>query len=603
MRSPVINDFTLGVATINGSGSASSNTILAKTIFRMGVPVAAKNLFPSNIAGLPTWYLVRVSERGWRSRSGRRDFTVAANEATVLDDIRLVPPGGVLLIDDELDAAKDVGRSDITVFKLPMTHIAKDFGPDPRLRKLLANMVYVGAVAELLGLDPAVLEQAVHDQFSGKAKVVKLNLDVMNAGVKYARENFDRSLCPFRIEARNLTAGKMLIDGNTAAAAGALMGGATFCAWYPITPSSSLCESFIEMCKQFRVDAATGEARYAQVQAEDELASIGLVMGAGWAGARSFTATAGPGISLMAELVGFGYYAEVPGVIVDVQRVGPSTGMPTRTQQSDLKSCYRLSHGDTQHIVLLPAGPEEIYDFMQQSLDLAERYQTPVFLLTDLDLGMNVWMCDELPYPTAELDRGKVLDKDALKQVEKFARYKDVDGDGIPWRTLPGTRHPQAPYFTRGSGHTETAGYTEDADEYKVVLDRLKRKILGSVRHSPKPVIEGEGEVGLIHFGSTSFAVDEAREILARGEGALRTRSLRLRALPLHAEVAEFIRSCKQIYVIEQNRDGQLADILRLEVPECATKIRSILEYGGLPIAASVVVEALRSTKREPVHV
>ncbi len=597
----VVNDFTLAVATVNGSGSASSNTILAKTIFRMGVPVAAKNLFPSNIAGLPTWYLVRVTEKGWKCASGRRDFTVAFNEATVEQDIRLVPPGGVLVVDEDIRAADKVGRDDITVYAVPMASLAKPFGPDPRLRKLLANMIYVGVVAELLGLDPEVLKQAVHDQFAGKEKVVKLNLDVVQAGQAYAKEKLDKARCPFRVQRRSLTAGRMLIEGNTAAALGALMGGATFCAWYPITPSSSLCESFIELCKKHRVDAATGESRYAQVQAEDELASIGLVIGAGWAGARAFTSTAGPGISLMGELGGFAYYAEVPAVIIDVQRVGPSTGRPTRNQQSDVKSCYRLSHGDTEHVVLMPSGPEEIYEHTQLALDLAERLQTLVFVLTELDMGMNIWMSQPLEYPERPFDRGKVLDKEALKQVAEFARYKDVDGDGIPYRTLPGTHHPKAPYFTRGSGHTEAAGYTEDAAEYRTVLDRLKKKIAGSVKLTPKPVIDGEGDIGLIHFGSTAFAVEEAREIL--GKQGLRTRSCRVRALPLHDEVADFVRACKAVYVVEQNRDGQLADIVRLKALDAATKVRSILDYGGLPMPATPIVEALSIGKREPVHV
>jgi 2-oxoglutarate ferredoxin oxidoreductase subunit alpha len=601
MSTPVINDFTLAVATANGSGSASSNTILAKTIFRMGVPVAPKNFFPSNIAGLPTWYVVRVSEPGWQARSGRRDFTVAFNDATADADIAQVAPGGVLLIDASLPQAAKVGRDDITVYTIPAGVIAKEFGPDPRLRKLLANMVYVGAVKELLGLDDAVLKGAVADQFANKAKVVELNQDVVDAGAAYAREHFDRALCPFRVEARDLTAGKILIEGNTAVALGALMGGATFVAWYPITPSSSVCESFIDLCREHRVDKESGEQRYAQIQAEDELASIGLVLGAGWAGARAFTATAGPGISLMAEFVGFGYYAEVPGVIIDVQRVGPSTGMPTRTQQSDIKSCYRLSHGDSEHIVLLPSGPVELYEHTALAFDLAERYQTPVFLLTDLDMGMNIWVSDPPPYMDRPLDRGMVLDKEALKDVKSFARYADADGHGIPQRTLPGTHHPLAPYFTRGSGHTSQAGYTEDAEEYKEVVDRLVRKIKGSVRHTPAPVIEGEGPIGLIHFGSSSFAVDEARSILA-AEGQP-TRSLRLRALPLHADVVEFVRECRRVYVVEQNRDGQLADIVRLAVPDCATRIRSILEYGGLPMPAGVVVDALRVARKEPVHV
>lgn len=601
MPSQYVNDFSIAVATVNGSGSASSNSILAKTIFRMGVPVAAKNLFPSNISGLPTWYLVRLSEEGWRCRTGHHEISVALNAATATDDIAGTSPGGVLLIDAALPQAKTIERDDITVYKVPMMELAKGFGPDPRLRKLLANMVYVGVLAELIGLDTNVLEATVADQFANKEKVVSLNLDVVNAGRQWARENIEVGSCPFRVEARDLTQGKMLIEGNTASALGALMGGATFCAWYPITPSSSLCEAFIDFCQQHRVDPKTGEARYAALQAEDELASIGMVLGAGWAGARSFTATSGPGISLMSELVGFGYYAEIPAVIVDVQRVGPSTGMPTRTQQSDLASCYRLSHGDTEHILLLPAGPEELYEMMQQALDLAERFQTPVFLMSDLDMGMNPWVCNEFTYPEANFDRGKVLDKEALKKVESFHRYADVDGDGVPYRTLPGTHHPKAPYFTRGSGHTSQAEYTEKADEYKEVLDRIKAKIRGSVSHTPPPVIEGSGDIGLIHFGSSSFAVDEARAVLAKD--GLQTRSLRLRALPAHEEVLDFIRECKSVYVVEQNRDGQLTDILRLELPEIASRIQSILEYGGLPMPAKVVIDALRVGSPEPAHV
>jgi len=597
----VINDFTLAVATVNGSGSASSNTILAKTIFRMGVPIAAKNLFPSNIQGLPTWYIVRVCESGWQARTGQREISVAFNAATFAEDLANAASGGVLIVDSDIKAAEKVLREDLTVMHVPMAAVAKEFGPDPRLRKLLANMVYVGVLAELLELDRDILAEVVSEQFSGKEKVVKLNLDVVHAGIRYAREHLDRAAFPYRVQKRGLTTGKLLTEGNTAAAIGALMAGATVCAWYPITPSSSLCENFIELARKHRVDADGSEARYVQIQAEDELASIGLVLGAGWAGARAFTATAGPGISLMAELVGFGYYAEIPGVIVDVQRAGPSTGMPTRTQQSDLRAASHLSHGDTEHILLLPAGPEELYEFTRQSFDLAERYQTPVFVMTDLEMGMNIWMSEPFGYPEGALDRGKVLDEAALRKLGEFARYRDTDGDGIPYRTLPGTHHPLAPYFTRGSGHTDRATYTEDADEYRVVVDRIKRKIRGSVSHTPAPEFEGEGEIGLIHFGSTRYPVDEARAILA-AEG-IATRSCRVRALPLHAEVAEFVRSCRQIHVVEQNRDGQLADIIRLEVPDCATKIRSILEYGGLPMTAQPVLEALRVAQRKPVHV
>ncbi len=602
--SPRINDFSIAVATVNGSGSASSNTILAKTIFRMGVPVAPKNYFPSNIAGLPTWYIIRVNEQGYQSRTGEREFVIALNAATAADDIGSVAPGGVLVIDEGLPQAKSIARNDITVYAVPMAKLAKEFAPDPRLRKLLTNMVYVGVAAHLLGLGRDVIEQVVNDQFASKPKVVKLNLDVVDAGIDYARENLDAANCPFKIETRELTGDKMLVEGNEATALGALMGGATVCAWYPITPSSSVCEQFIKLCKQHRVDES-GEAHFASIQAEDELASIGLVLGAGWAGARSFTATAGPGISLMAELVGFGYYAEIPGVIIDVQRVGPSTGMPTRTQQGDVSFCASLSHGDTNHIVLLPAGSVELYEFAQASFDLAERYQTPVFYLTDLDMGMNLWMTDPFSYPEGGYDRGKVLDAEALKQVADFQRYKDVDGDGVPYRTLPGTHHPKAPYFTRGSGHTEAAEYTEDSDEYRLVVDRIKAKIEKSIAHTPKPLVEGEGEIGILHYGSTMFAVDEARDQL--GAQGVKTRSLRVRALPLHDEVVEFVDSCRVVYVAEQNRDGQMADILRLKVPGSASKISKILHYDGLPMHARPIVEGVlageRTPSQEPAHV
>lgn len=599
MPASAINDFTINVATVNGSGSASSNTILAKSIFRMGVHVAPKNLFPSNIAGLPTWFLIRVTEKGYKCRSGTTEVGIALNAQTVADDVAGVAPGGVLIIDEKI--AGKVDREDITVFAVPFAELAKPFAPDPRLRKLLANMVYVGVAAHLLGLDEAVVNAVVAEQFSGKQKVVQLNQDVVAKGLEYAREHFDAASCPFKVETRDLTKGLMLMEGNTAAALGCLMGGCTFVGWYPITPSSSLCEETIKLAKRFRVDAQ-GKSAFASAQAEDELASLGLVLGAGWAGARSMTATAGPGISLMAEFAGFGYYAEIPGVVFDVQRVGPSTGMPTRTQQGDVRLCRYLSHGDTGHIVLLPAGCEELYEISQQAFDLAERYQTPVFVLSDLDMGMNLWETGELAYPEQDFDRGKVLDKAALEQVEEFARYKDVDGDGVPYRTLPGTRHPKAPYFTRGSGHTETAAYTEDSEEYQVVLDRIQKKIDGSVRHTPKPVLTGKADapVGIIHYGSTAFAMDEAVDALD-AEG-LETRQLRIRALPLHDEVVEFVNSCKVVYVAEQNRDGQMADLIRLHMPEAADKIRKIRYYAGMPLSAAPIIDAVRAGAPELAH-
>jgi len=597
-----INDFTINVATVNGSGSASSNLILAKSIFRMGVHVTPKNLFPSNISGLPTWFLIRVSEKGYSARSGRTEFVIALNPKTVAKDIAAVDKGGVLLIDEKMPQSQSVGRDDITVFVVPFAKLAKEFAPDPRLRKLLANMVYVGVVAHLLKMDVDVVMSIVAEQFAKKPKLITLNQDVVKAGLAYANENFDAATCPLRVEPRQMNDGKLFIEGNTATGLGCVMGGCSFVGWYPITPSSSVCEETIRIAGKTRTDTE-GKVNFAAVQAEDELASLGLALGAGWAGARSMTATAGPGISLMAEFAGFGYYAEIPAVVIDVQRVGPSTGMPTRTQQGDVSLCRFLSHGDTEHIVLLPAGPVELYEHAQQSFDLAERFQTPVFLLSDLDMGMNYWISEELPYTERDFDRGKVLDKKALEEIGEFARYKEVDGDGVPYRTLPGTRHPLAPYFTRGSGHTETASYTEDPDEYQTVIERIKRKIDGSVSHTPAPILAGDGEasIGIIHYGSTAYAVSEARDVLA-GEGVA-TRELRICSLPLHDAVTQFIEECDVVYVAEQNRDGQMADIIRIKLPHLATKIRKLNYYAGLPMAAQPIIEAVRAGAPEPAHV
>ncbi|MCB9897378.1 MAG: 2-oxoacid:acceptor oxidoreductase subunit alpha [Planctomycetes bacterium] len=599
MSPTVVNDFTVTVATVNGSGSASSNTILAKTVFRMGVPVTPKNLFPSNIAGLPTWFLIRVSEKGYQARTGTHEVVIALNAETVAKDAASVRKGGVLIVDEKI--AGGITRDDIAVHKVPFAELVKPFAPDPRLRKLLANMIYVGVATDLLGLDRETVMKVVADQFAGREKIVKLNQEVVKVGLEYSRDTFDAAKCPFKVESRDLTRDKLFIEGNAAAALGALMGGCTFVGWYPITPSSSVCEELIHLAKEHRV--VGGDHRFAAVQAEDELASLGLVLGAGWAGARAMTATAGPGISLMAEFAGFGYYAEIPAVVMDIQRVGPSTGMPTRTQQCDVSSCLNLSHGDTGHIVLLPGGIDEIYEQSQQAFDLAERYQTPVFLLSDLDMGMNYWMAERFAYPERPFDRGKVLDAEQLAQVKAFARYKDVDGDGIPYRTLPGTHHALAPYFTRGSGHTETAAYTEDSDEYQKVVDRIKRKIDGSVRDTPAPIHEGDPDcdVGVLHYGSTRFAVEEARDMLAAD--GIATKAMRVRALPLHAEVVEFVQSCRVVYVVEQNRDGQMADIVRLKVPGSAGLIKKVLYYAGMPLSATTVVEQITADQREPSHV
>jgi 2-oxoglutarate ferredoxin oxidoreductase subunit alpha len=598
-----INDFTINVATVNGSGSASSNTILAKTIFRMGVHVAPKNLFPSNIAGMPTWFLVRVSEKQYLARSGTTEVLVAMNAATASKDIAELDAGAVLFIDEALPQATTHGRDDIRVFVVPFAKIAKGFAPDPRLRKLLANMVYVGVLTEMLSLDLEAVNQVIADQFGGKEKVVNLNRQVVAAGINFAKEHFDSDQCPYSVESRDQTQDKILIEGNQAAALGCLMGGCTFVGWYPITPSSSVCEGLIDLFHKYRVDKDTGEHRFAAVQAEDELASIGQVLGAGWAGARAMTATSGPGISLMGEFAGFGYFAEIPGVVFDIQRAGPSTGLPTRTQQGDIAMCRHLSHGDTEHILLIPAGPEEIYDFSRRAFDYAERFQTLIFVLSDLDQGMNLLISDRLEYPTEAFDRGKVLDKEGLEKAGEFARYKDVDGDGVPYRTLPGTRHPLAPYFTRGSGHDENANYTEDGEVHTAMVDRLKRKIDGAIAFTPKPNIFGDldADVGVIHYGSTRSAVTEARHRLA-AEG-IRMRSMRVRSVPLHDEVIEFVRSCKVIYMIEQNRDGQMADLLIVKAPELAAKVKKVLYYGGMPMSAQPIVDAVMSSVKEFVHV
>ncbi len=595
-----VNNFTIAVGTVNGTGSASSNAVLAKSLFRMGVPVAAKNLFPSNIAGLPTWFLIRLTEEGYQCRSENREVVVAMNPSTLVEDIASVAPGGVLLLDESVRKKEDIERDDITCFAVPFVEISREHAPDVRLRKLLANMVYVGVVSHLLDLDKDTVMEAIADQFSKKEKVVSLNQKVVQAGMDYAAEHLDRSTVPFKVEVREQSEKKLFIEGNTSMAMGALMGGCTVVAWYPITPSSGFCEEFIRLATEYRTDGE--EKRFADVQAEDELASLGLVLGAGWAGARAMTATAGPGIALMGEFAGFGYYAEIPAVIFDVQRVGPSTGMPTRTQQSDVQLCAHLSHGDTEHVLLLPSGPEELYEFGQLAFDLAERLQTPIFVLTDLDMGMNSWMCKPLEYPEKGFDRGKVLDMEGLKKMESFNRYKDVDDDGIPYRTLPGTPHPLAPYFTRGSGHTTAAEYTEDPVEYQEVVDRIKKKIEGSVQWTPAPVEGGDAkaDLGILHFGSTSFAVEEAMNLLS-AEG-IETRDLRIRAFPLHDEVVEFVQSCKVVFVAEQNRDGQLADLVRLKVPGSAGKIKKVLYYGGLPMAAGPIVEGVKANLEEPVR-
>src|SRR5438270_7890778 len=515
MTEPIVNDLTIQAATVNGSGSQTANLVLTRAIFKMGIPVAPKNVFPSNIEGLPTWYQLRVTPEGHMARSDRVDILVAFNAATWRDDLKTVRPGGVVVHEEAYSTAE--ARTDVTYYSVPFAKLAKSKIPNETLRKQLANMIYVGVVAGVLGIPWEAIEHGVKRQFLSKPKAVQVNLDAVKVGLDYWQDNFSKQ-DPYRLEPMSgVVEGKVLVEGNQAAALGALMGGVTVAAWYPITPSSSLCEYLIAYSDRFRTDAKTGEKRIAVVQAEDELAAVGMAIGASWAGARAMTSTSGPGISLMAEFCGLAYYAEVPVVIFDIQRIGPSTGLPTRTSQGDVSFAYTLSHGDTKHIVLLPGSVEECYEFGRDAFDYADRFQTPVFVLSDLDLGMNLWMTPEFKYPDKPLDRGKVLSKDDLERLAgEWARYRDVDGDGVTYRTLPGTDHPAAGYFTRGSGHDEMARYTEGADAYARNMDRLSRK-LETARHVlPAPVADEAGApIALIAFGSPHPAVVQARETLA----------------------------------------------------------------------------------------
>jgi 2-oxoglutarate/2-oxoacid ferredoxin oxidoreductase subunit alpha len=585
----VINDFSINVATVNGSGSQSANSVLLKSIFAMGIPVSGKNLFPSNIAGLPTWYTIRASKDGYVARKRTSEVLIALNPDTARQDILDLPPGGVAIYEENLNLKQY--RDDVVCYPVPFDKITASICPEAKLRKLVKNMVYVGVAAQLLSIDLAVIESGLRKQFAKKLKVFDLNFGAVKAGHDYAAEKLPKQ-DPFVLERMNQTAGKIVIDGNAACGMGAVFAGVTVVAWYPITPSTSLIEATSDLLKKLRI-TPEGKATFAVVQAEDELAAIGMVLGAGWAGARSMTSTSGPGISLMAEFAGLGYYAEIPGVIFDVQRTGPSTGMPTRTSQADLLSTAFLSHGDTKHIVLLPGSVRECFDFGYAAFDLAERFQTPVFVLTDLDLGMNNWMSDPFPYPDKPLDRGKVLTVEQLNQMGGFARYKDVDGDGIGWRTLPGTPHPKAAYFTRGSGHNENAAYTEKPDEYQAVMERLARKFENARKFVPAPVVvrDGKSKVGMLAFGSTDFALRESLDQIRKQYGK-DVDYLRIRAYPFAHEIHDFVASHERVYVVEQNRDAQLASLLKLDLPaDQAVKLRSILHFNGLPIDARSITE------------
>ncbi|MGH7904135.1 MAG: 2-oxoacid:acceptor oxidoreductase subunit alpha [Candidatus Dormibacteraceae bacterium] len=588
MTPPIVNDLTFQAATVNGSGSQSANLVLTRAVFSMGIPVAPKNVFPSNIEGLPTWYQLRISPAGYQASKGDPDVLVALNPATWPADLGGVRSGAAV-IHEEAYGLPANARDDVFYYPVPFARLAKTRITSETLRKQLTNMIYVGVVAALLGIPLDRIEHGLKRQFQTKPKAVPLNMEAVQVGFEHWHENFSKR-DPFQL--RPVSGGApdlMLMEGNQACALGSLMGGVTVAAWYPITPSSSLCENLIGYAERYRT-GVDGTSRIAVVQAEDELAAAGMAIGAAWAGARAMTSTSGPGISLMAEFAGLAYYSEVPIVIFDVQRVGPSTGLPTRTSQGDLAFTYQLSHGDTRHIVLLPGTVEECYEDARQAFDLADRFQTPVFVLSDLDLGMNLWMCAPFRYPEKPFDRGKVLSAGDLERIGgDWGRYRDPDGDGIPFRTLPGTPHPAAGYFTRGSGHDENAHYTEDPLLFSRNIERILRKHETARGWVPAPIVESAGHaIGLIAFGSTHHAVVEARDILAAG--GLPVDYLRVRALPLNDAVEEFVNGHERVYVVEQNQSGQLHDLLRLELPaEAAARLRSIRHWDGRPIPARAI--------------
>ena len=590
---PEINDFALKIGTVNGTGSASANSLLMQAIFRMGIPVTGKNVFPSNIQGLPTWYEIRVSKEGYTARPPELDLIVALNTSTYARDVAAVRPGGYLVYDSSWPLDDALDRDDITILGVPFGKMCVEAFQKDRDRTLLRNICYAGTLAALLSIDMDVIHEALTESFGKKKALLEANFRAIRMGYDFAKANFACPL-PFHLERMNATSGHILIDGNTAAGLGALYAGATVGAWYPITPATSLMEAFKGFCERFRVDPVTKEKQYCIIQAEDELSAAGIVIGANWAGARAFTSTSGPGISLMEEFIGLAYYTEVPAVFMDVQRVGPATGMPTRTQQGDLMTIAYASHGDTKHIMLFPANPEECFHFSVAAFDLADRFQTPVFLVSDLDIGMNDWMCRTLEWDdNYRPDRGKVLDAAALEKLQRFSRYLDVDGDGITWRTLPGVSGKGA-YFTRGSGHDKHGTYTEDADPYQEVLDRIARKIAGAAKAVPAPEIHARGAgatIGLVSIGSCHAAVLEAVDLLrARG---LAVDYMRIRGFPFDEPVTRFLRAHERIFVIEQNRDAQLRSLLAIETGMPRDAMTPVLDYGGSPLAARVVVDAI----------
>jgi 2-oxoglutarate/2-oxoacid ferredoxin oxidoreductase subunit alpha len=593
-RPPVVNDFSIVVATANGTGSQTANLTLLRALFKMGIPVNGKNIFPSNIQGLPTWYHIRVSHEGFTARRHTSEVLVAFNEETVAEDISGLPAGGVCIY--SADWRNVELRDDITNYAIPVNQFLREAGVKGKIRDYIANMVYVGAVANLLEIDPDKIEEALSFHFGRRQALVDQNMAVVRMAYDWAAENLEKQ-DPYRVEPLDLTSGKMLITGNEAAALGSVFGGVTFAAWYPITPSTSLVDALNSFLPELRRDPETGRATYAVVQAEDELAAAGMLMGAGWAGARAMTATSGPGISLMAEFVGLGYFAEIPAVIWDIQRVGPSTGLPTRTSQGDLLFAHFLGHGDTKNVILLPGTVGECFEFGTTAFNLADELQTPVLVLSDLDLGMNNWMTDPFDYPAEPIKRGKVLS--AAEVEEKgFARYLDIDGDGVTYRTLPGNEHPRSVYFARGTGHDEQAVYSEKAEDWDGNMARLARKFDTARDIVPGPVIDQvEGaEVAIIAYGTSLPAVEEGRARLAAT--GLDTSFMRLRAVPFNAQVRAFVEEHERLYVLELNRDGQMHQLLRLEMPDLAPKLISLAHLDGMPLTARWVVEALQNKEQ-----
>ncbi len=589
-----VNEFAFKIATANGTGSASANGLIMQAIFRMGVPVTGKNVFPSNIQGLPTWYEIRVSGRGYTARTPNFDLMVALNAATYSKDVSEVRSGGWLMYDSTWPLDERLRRPDITYLGLPLAEMCNEHFTGVRDRILLKNVAYAGALAALLDLDTDLIRALLKEKYSRKPALMDSNQKAVDLGYTFAQEHFECPL-PIRVQPMDETRDSILIDGNTAAGLGCVYAGATVGAWYPITPSTSMMEAFKGFCQKYRRDETSKENRFAILQAEDELAAIGMVIGAGWAGARAFTPTSGPGISLMTEFLGLAYYAEVPAVVFDVQRTGPSTGMPTRTQQGDLLLCAFASHGDTRHLCLYPADPREAFEFAVQAFDVAERFQTPVFVLTDLDIGMNDWMVPKLSWDDSyRPDRGKVLSAEQLEQVASFHRYLDVDGDGVPYRTLPGT-HPKGAYFTRGSGHNRLGGYTEDPDEYTDVVDRIARKIQNARRALPQPIVRRQpgAKLGLVTVGACHAACMEALDLLAQ-EGIVMD-FMRVRGYPFADEVGAFLEAHDMNFIVEQNRDGQLRSLITLDTGVPLEKLESVRYYGGFPLSAHHVITGVKA--------